>query len=207
MLPSVLTPCRWAAVQSAIVSMRSGATPREMAISTYPLPKVSMNASGGPASGVADAFLHAVAVVHRHDAVVAEPAVVRRAGEPEHGRTGEAGQLHGDGPDATRGPGHDDGVVRAGSHGLDRRKGCRPRDEQRPRHLPRHPGRAGGEVVGVDSDQLGLAGPVVRESDDLVADRHPGDAVGHLVDEPREVAALPRGERRRPSLVQQPGAD
>jgi hypothetical protein len=48
MLPSVFAPNRSAAGQSMIVSMRSGATPRSMASSTYPLPCVSMKASTGP---------------------------------------------------------------------------------------------------------------------------------------------------------------
>jgi hypothetical protein len=47
----------------------------------------------------------------------------------------------------------------------------------------------------------------VREADHLVTDRHIGDTVAHLVDDPREVAALARGEGGRPSLVQQPGPD
>jgi hypothetical protein len=62
-------------------------------------------------------------------------------------------------------------------------------------------------VLGVDGDELGLAGPVVREADHLVARRHPRDAAADLVDHPGKVAALPRRERRRPSLVQQPRAD
>ena len=39
------TPKRWAVPKSTMVATRSGATPRSSAVSTYPWPKQSMNAS------------------------------------------------------------------------------------------------------------------------------------------------------------------
>ena len=56
------------------------------------------------------------------------------------------------------------------------------------------------EMVSVDDDQFGLAGPTVGESDDLVADRDVFDGAADFLDETGEVAALSRGKRRRPPI-------
>src|ERR1700676_4034600 len=56
------------------------------------------------------------------------------------------------------------------------------------------------EMVGVDDDQFGLAGPIVGESDDLVADRDVLDGAADFLDETGQVAALSRGKRRGPPI-------
>src|ERR1700694_5385623 len=56
------------------------------------------------------------------------------------------------------------------------------------------------EMVGVDDDQFGLAGPIVGEPDDLVADCDVLDGAADFLDETGEVAALSRGKRRGPPI-------
>jgi hypothetical protein len=56
------------------------------------------------------------------------------------------------------------------------------------------------EIVSVDDDQFGLAGPIVGESDDLVADRDVLDRAADFLDETGQVGALSRGKRRGPPI-------
>src|ERR1700730_14247767 len=56
------------------------------------------------------------------------------------------------------------------------------------------------EMVGFDDDQFGLAGPIVGEPDDLVADRNVLDCAADFLDETGEVAALSGGKRRGPPV-------
>src|ERR1700687_5732676 len=55
-------------------------------------------------------------------------------------------------------------------------------------------------MVSVDDDQFGLAGPIVGESDDLVADRDVFDGATDILDETGEVATLSRGKRGGPPI-------
>ena len=71
---------------------------------------------------------------------------------------------------------------------------CRSSDEQGARLIPRHMGRTRNQVVGVNDDELGLARPIVRESDDFVANRDPGDPGPDFLHDAREVSSpRPRG--------------
>src|SRR6202040_195877 len=53
-------------------------------------------------------------------------------------------------------------------------------------------GGAVNEMVSLDDDELGLAGPIVRESDDLVADSDIPDGAADCFDDAGKVAALSR---------------
>src|SRR2546423_1917867 len=102
------------------------------------------------------------AVAGREYAVPGEPAMVRRAGQTDHGGIRKPGQLYRDRPDPAGRPGHHEGVAggerdRAGG-GLRRRTG----DGQRTRHRPGHATRPVDQVLPLDQDVLGLAGPLVR---------------------------------------------
>src|SRR5580700_5727655 len=56
------------------------------------------------------------------------------------------------------------------------------------------------EMVGLDDNQFGMAGPIVGEPDDLVADRDVLDGAADFLDEAGEVAALSRGKRCGPPI-------
>jgi hypothetical protein len=55
-------------------------------------------------------------------------------------------------------------------------------------------------MVSLDNNQFRVTGPIVRESDDLVANRDVPDCTSDFLDDAGEVAALPRGECRGPLL-------
>ena len=55
-------------------------------------------------------------------------------------------------------------------------------------------------MVSLDNNQFGVTGPIVRESDDLVADRDVPDRASDCLDDAGKVAALSRGECRGPLL-------
>ena len=55
-------------------------------------------------------------------------------------------------------------------------------------------------MVSLDNNQFGVTGPIVRESDDLVADRDVLDRASDFLDDAGKVAALSRGKRRGPPL-------
>ena len=55
-------------------------------------------------------------------------------------------------------------------------------------------------MVSLDNNQFGVTGPIVRESDDLVADRDVPDRASDSLDDAGNVAALSRGECRGPLL-------
>jgi hypothetical protein len=63
------------------------------------------------------------------------------------------------------------------------------------------------EVVGLNQDQLGLGGTVVREADHLITGGEAADPGADLLDDPGEVAALPGRERRREQLRHRPRTD
>ena len=132
--------------------------------------------------------------------------MVPLAGQADHRGSGVGGQLHGDRADAACGAGHHDVVARPERDRADHRIGRDSRHEQGAGRLPGDTGRLGHEVVRIDHDELGLAGPVIRPPEHLVTDREPGDAVAQLIHDAGQVAALPRRERGRPSR-QQPPAD
>jgi hypothetical protein len=56
------------------------------------------------------------------------------------------------------------------------------------------------QMVGLDNNQFGVTGSIVRESDDLVADRDVPDRASDCLDDAGKVAALSRGECRGPLL-------
>ena len=83
---------------------------------------------------------------------------------------------------------------------MHRRVGSCSRNEQGSSLLPRNMGGTTNQMVGLDSNQFGMTGPIVRESDDLVADRDVPDRASDCLDDAGKVAALSRGECRGPLL-------
>ena len=159
-----------------------------------------MNASRR-AAGFADALADAVAVGHRDGAMLAQPLVVVLAGQPDDGRAGVARELHGERPHAAGRAGDRDHVAFGERHCADGGDRGRPHDEERARRLPRHRARSRREVLRLGHDELGVAGAVVREADDLVADGDALDPGADRFDDAGEVAALPGREGRRPAVV------
>ena len=133
--------------------------------------------------------------------------VVSLAGQADHLRSGEPGQLHGERADAAGGSRDDHGVSLSEVH---RPHGCvggGARDRQPAGRLPGDAGRAADQALGLDEHELGVAGPLVGEADDLIADAKALDTGPDLLDHPGQVAALSGGERRGPALVHPPFAD
>ncbi len=139
--------------------------------------------------------------------MVPEPSVVACAGDPKHRSTRPGGQLDGDGANAPRGAGDRDGVPRSELQRTDRcvRRGAR--DVERTRHVPRHTRGLGGQLVGGDRDELGVAGAAQREADDLVTDRETRDALAEFGHHTREIAALTGRKGGGPSVVKRTLAD
>jgi hypothetical protein len=117
---------------------------------------------------------------------------------------GTARELDGERADPAGCSGDDDGLALLGLDGVYRPPRGRPRDEQGAGHLPGDLLRLAGEVAGLDEDQLGLGGPLVREPDHLVAGGESAGSGADLLDDPGEVAALPGRERRREQLRHRP---
>jgi hypothetical protein len=153
--------------------------------------------------GLADAVGDTVAIADRNHPMPGQPFVVGGAGQADHGSASAPGELDGDRADAARRPGDGDRVPRGQRHGPHGRVGRGPHDEQRARDLPRHAGRPGGQVAGLDQHILGLAGPVVGEPDDLVPLGEPGHARPGLRHDPGQVTALSGGECGGPPGMQQ----
>ena len=100
---------------------------------------------------------HPVAVGHGNDAVPGKPAEVGLAGQPDHGGVGPPGQLDRERADPAGGAGDDHRVALGQADRPDRRVRGGPGHEQRPGHLPGHPGRLGGQGLLLDHHVLGLA--------------------------------------------------
>jgi hypothetical protein len=160
-----------------------------------------MNASTRPPQACRIRSGHPVPVPHRDDAVVGQPGVVRLARQPDHGGAATPRELHGEGPDTARRSGDDDRVARSG---VDREHGGvrgRAGHVQRPGRVPGQPLRTRGQLHVVDHDELRVARPGVGEAEDLLAHRDPAHLRTDLHDDAGQIAALPRGERRRPAPV------
>jgi hypothetical protein len=136
-----------------------------------------------------------------------QPCVVGRAGQPDHGGPGAPGQLDGDRADPSGCPGHDHRVTLGQLHGPDRRPRGGAGHEQRSGDLPGHAGGLRRQVLLLDDDVLGVAGPVVGEPDDLVPHGESRHARAGPGDDPGQVAAFPRRERGRPPGVQHAVSD
>src|SRR5690348_14325479 len=98
------------------------------------------------------------------------------------------------------GSGDDNGFALFKLDGVDRPPRGRAGDVQAAGRLPGDLLRLAREVAGLDQDQFGLGGPLVREPDHLVAGEESADLGADLLDDPGEVAALPGRERRREQL-------
>ena len=136
-----------------------------------------------------------------------QPLVVRLAGQPDHSSPGQPRQLNCDRSDSPGSPGHHDGVAFAQANRPDCGVGGGASDKQGPGHLPRHRRRLRGQVLGLSEHILGVAGPVVGEADNLIADCEARDLRARLRDDAGEVAAFARRENRREARMQQTVAD
>src|SRR5580698_7847436 len=83
---------------------------------------------------------------------------------------------------------------------MHRRISSSSRNEQCPSLLPRNMGGTTNQMVSLDNNQFGVTGPIVRECDDLVADRYVPDRASDCLDDAGKVTALSRGECRGPLL-------
>lgn len=92
-----------------------------------------------------------------------------------------------------------------------RRRGPRRRPWRRRRttrrRLPRYCRWFPGQLSGGDGDEFSVAYALIREAQHVVAGRERVHAGAHRDDHAGEVAALPRGKRRRPAIVQHALAD
>jgi hypothetical protein len=66
---------------------------------------------------------------------------------------------------------------------MHRRASSSSRNEQCSSLLPRKMGETTNQMVSLDNNQFGVTGPIVRESDDLVADRDVPDRASDCLDE------------------------
>jgi len=132
--------------------------------------------------------------------VVSKPGMVCCAGETDDVSAENFGQLDGDGAHATCRTRDDNGVACLQRDGMHRRVSSSSRNEQCPSLLPRNMGGTTNQMVSLDNNQFGVTGPIVRESDDLVADRDVPDRAPDCLDDAGKVAALSRGECRGPLL-------
>ena len=144
-------------------------------------------------------------VVDRDRAVVDEPGIVGRPGDAEDGRACASGELHGDRADAACRARDRHRVSRCEAHRAHGGVGGGARDVQRTGHLPRHRTGPQGQLIGRNGHVLGLAGPSVREPDDLIAHDETVDAGAELGHHPSQVAALTGRERQRPEVMQRTG--
>jgi hypothetical protein len=83
---------------------------------------------------------------------------------------------------------------------MHRRISSSSRNEQCPSLLPRNMGGTTNQMVSLDNNQFGVTGPIVRESDDLVADRDVPDRASDCLDDAGKVATLSRWECSGPLL-------
>src|SRR4029077_2613544 len=116
--------------------------------------------------------------------------VIALARQADDRGPGTARELDGERSDPPGGRGDDDGLALLGLDGVYRPPRGRARDEQAASYLPCDRLRLARKVSGLDQDQLGLGGPLVREPDHLVAGRKSAGPGADLLDDPGEVAAL-----------------
>src|SRR5262249_48174752 len=69
-----------------------------------------------------------------------------------------------------------------------------------PQPAPKKHGWDPNHIVSLDNNQFGVTGPIVRESDDLVAHPDVSDPASDCLDDTGKVATLSRGECRGPLL-------
>src|SRR3984957_8390230 len=153
-------------------------------------------ASGCGSDSIRDAF----PISDWDHTVVSEPGMVCCAGETDDLSAENFGQLDGDGANATCRTRDDNGVACLQRDGMHRRISGSSCNKQCPSLLPRNMGGTTNQMASLDNNQFGVTGPIVRESDDLVADRDVPDRASDCLDDAGKVAALSRRECRGPPL-------
>src|SRR2546430_17380253 len=105
------------------------------------------------------------------------PFVVALARQADDRGPATARELGGDRADPPGGSGDDDGLALLGLDGVYRPPRGRAGDVQAAGRLPGDLLRLAREVAGLDQDQLGLGGPLVRQPAPLVPVREPAAPV------------------------------
>src|SRR5450631_641402 len=133
--PSVFTPCFAAAAKSAMVSIRSGATPRARARDVPVAVGVDEGVDAVGCGGL-DPVCDAVAVRDWDHAVALQPLVVALARQADDRGPGTACELDSERADAPGGSGDDDGLALLELDGVHRPPRGHAGDVQAAGHLP-----------------------------------------------------------------------
>src|ERR1700722_1945196 len=105
----------------------------------------------------ADPILNTISIGNRNYAMIAEPLMIRSAGQADNFGACLPGQLHRDRPDSARGAGDNDSITRLQGDAPHRGVFCGAGHEEGTGLFPRYLCRTGHKVSRVDDHQLSLA--------------------------------------------------